>query len=75
LEISRQETKSERAITKIQEEYSDWDPTDMMSAFKLLESEGKAALFLKMQKGAARDLWLKSEISEVKREGKRDERM
>ncbi|KAE9017989.1 hypothetical protein PR002_g13227 [Phytophthora rubi] len=61
-------TPVERAVFAVQESYAaSWPPRDVVDAFELMLDAGKADLFLVMEPGELRDLWLKKQLRQMHR--------
>ncbi|KAE8898687.1 hypothetical protein PF005_g3207 [Phytophthora fragariae] len=61
-------TPVERAVFEVQESYAaSWPARDVVDAFELMLDAGKADLFLVMEPGELRDLWLKKQLRQMHR--------
>ena len=63
---SIQKTKTEEAVDKLQKEYeSVLSTVDLVKGFCLMENVVKASVFLSLQAGSARDMWLQNALREI----------
>ncbi|PUU83587.1 hypothetical protein B9Z19DRAFT_1118939 [Tuber borchii] len=63
---SIQQSKTELAIEKLQAEYgSTLSAEDMVKGLRLMESEVKASVFIALQGGVARDIWLAETLNQM----------
>ncbi|RPB03747.1 hypothetical protein L873DRAFT_1840960 [Choiromyces venosus 120613-1] len=64
--LSIQRTKTEEAVEKLQKEYESLLSTkELVKAFCLMENVVKASVFVSLQPGTARDMWLQNELSKL----------
>jgi len=62
---SIQKTKTEEAVEKLQKEYESVLSTeDLVKGFCLMENVVKASVFVSLQAGSARDMWLHNALGE-----------